>query len=166
MPIHFSARSLAIRIVARVRLSLALAVLAGLAAFLTAGCASAVSGRVGVSLDDRGKPVLVVISCDRALDEVIVSDTTGEIGRWTTAPATSGLTTLDPAAPTPLWRGAGISWPQRGEVSVNAASTTTELDGSGVVVAPRWLTQLSAGHVLVGDSGETVPRDQFESTCD
>ena len=61
-------------------------------------------------------------------------------------------------------RGAGISWPQRGEVSVDAASTTTELDGSGVVVAPRWLTQLSAGHVLVGDSGETVPRDQFEST--
>ena len=118
------------------------------------GCASAVSGRVGVAVDDRGQPVLVVISCDRALDEVIVSDATGEIGRWTTAPATSGLTTLDPAAPTPLWRGAGISWPQRGEVSVNAASTTTELDGSGVVVAPRWLTQLSAGHVLVGDSGE------------
>ena len=50
-------------------------------------------------------------------------------------------------------RGAGISWPQRGEVSVDAASTTTELDGSGVVVAPRWLTQLSAGHILVGDSG-------------
>lgn len=166
MSIHFSARTLTLRIVARGRLSLALAVLACLAAFLMAGCASAVSGRVGVAVDDRGQPVLVVISCDRALDEVIVSDATGEIGRWTTDPPTSGLTTLDPAAPAPLWRGAGISWPQRGEVSVNAASTTTELDGSGVVVAPRWLTQLTVGHVLVGDSGETVPRDQFESTCD
>ncbi|GAB94440.1 hypothetical protein BJY21_004287 [Kineosphaera limosa] len=166
MSLHFSARVLTLRIVARGRLSLALAVLACSAAFLTAGCASAVSGRVGVAVDDRGQPVLVVISCDRALDEVIVSDATGEIGRWTADPATSGLTTLDPAAPTRLWRGAGISWPQRGEVSVNAASTTTELDGSGVVVAPRWLTQLTAGHVLVGDSGETVPRDQFESTCD
>ncbi len=67
MPIRVSARTLALRIVARVRLSLALAVLAGLAAFLTAGCASAVSGRVGVALDDRGQPVLVVISCDRDL---------------------------------------------------------------------------------------------------
>lgn len=166
MSIHFSARTLTLRIVARGRLSHALAVLACLAAFLTAGCASPVSGRVGVAVGDRGQPVLVVISCDRALDEVIVSDATGEIGRWAIDPATSGLTTLDPAAPTPRWRGAGISWPQRGEVSVNAASTSTELDGSGVVVAPRWLTQLTAGDVLVGDSGETVPRDQFESSCD
>ena len=166
MSSHFSARTLTVRLAACGRPSLALVGLTCSAAFLTAGCASAVSGRVGVAVDDRGQPVLVVISCDRALDEVIVSDATGEIGRWTADPVTPGLTTLDPAAPTPLWRGAGISWPQRGEVSVNAASTTTELDGSGVVVAPRYFKHLTAGDVLIGDSGETVPRDHFESTCD
>lgn len=164
MPTPSSARGFTPRTAARRRMSAALGALAGLAPFLTAGCTSAVSGRVGVAPDSRGQPVILVISCDRPLDEVVMSDATGEIGRWTARRATSGVGTLDPAAPGPGWRGAEI-WPRREEVSVNAASTTSELDGSGVVVTPQRLTQLTVDRVLVGDSGETLPRDQFVSTC-
>lgn len=112
----------------------------GFLAAALAGCIAPdveVSGALGVTVDDEGRPVLVVEACDSAAVRVSLSydregltadEVNEDIAQWTAAEPVGGTSELALHAPTAPWLGEAVELPaDRGFIAGGQGESDTEV---------------------------------------
>lgn len=136
-----------------------------------AGCTKdpVVVGRMGITANAKGQPVLVLATCSGSIDDVTLSQlpygqqtANGEVGEWTTESKIHGTSRLDIGAPAPPWSGAGVSVRSALHYIASAGSSENETDAlNDVTFQGRQVAALDPAKVYTNaddpDSDELVP---------
>lgn len=146
---------------------------------LLAGCGNAVTtdvnGATGVTVDDQGKPVVLVMVCHSTIDQIEISaDREGLketeenkiLGTWTTSKAKKGLISLDLSAPGEEWKTESSFVPEASKgYIVIASQSDADVEATQASFHGRDLESLTPDEVIAFD-GQVESRSAFEKTCD
>lgn len=153
---------------------------------LTAGCGNLVGdveqvGRLGVTVDEAGKPVVLVEPCREGTARIDVSlgrspgmdseQKNEEVGSWTAAAASDKPSELEVTAPGDAWKGPKVEPPQKTThwILTGTFDGEDETSLAGLDFTGADLAALDTDTVLVGGSGEggadQLPRTDFDGDC-
>ena len=153
------------------RLGLPTAILVCLIGLAAAGCTSEpeLVGRMGITADATGQPVLVLEPCGGSIDEITLSllpfgkqTESGDVGSWRAASKVTALTHLALAGDNPGWAGATVLLDPAKHYIAQALSTTHPNDAfNDVTFEGSQVAKLDPSKVYVNsddpDSTALVP---------
>lgn len=158
----------------------------GVAALALTGCGNWVGdvehvGRVGLTVDDTGGPVVLVAPCRTGTVQVSIvlgrtPDMAGDeenekVGTWTARTASDRLSELNLADPGSDWDGDPAGPPRKEQTWIVNGTFTEDADTEVVMVGPfveaSQLDELTPDHVLVadGEQSRSIDHTAFDGDC-